>query len=279
MNVLHCGQYRLPLEKPLVMGIVNLTPDSFSGDGLIGDVQGAIAHARAQFEAGAEILDIGAESTRPGALATPEDEELRRLLPVLKEITTWGVPISIDTYKPAVMRAALDAGAAMINDISGMVHPEALAAVAASDCAVCTMHMQGQPGTMQQSPYYTDVVAEVRAFLHDSVERCRRAGVEDARIILDPGFGFGKTLEHNLALFAALTATGFDNLPILVGVSRKTMIGAITGRSVEQRMPGSVAAALIAAQKGAKILRVHDVAATKDALAVWRAIETGGCSD
>jgi dihydropteroate synthase len=279
MNVLHCGQYRLPLEKPLVMGIVNLTPDSFSGDGLIGDVQGAIAHARAQFEAGAEILDIGAESTRPGALATPEDEELRRLLPVLKEITTWGVPISIDTYKPAVMRAALDAGATMINDISGMVHPEALAAVAASDCAVCTMHMQGQPGTMQQSPYYTDVVAEVRAFLHDSVERCRRAGVEDARIILDPGFGFGKTLEHNLALFAALTATGFDNLPILVGVSRKTMIGAITGRSVEQRMPGSVAAALIAAQKGAKILRVHDVAATKDALAVWRAIETGGCSD
>lgn len=279
MNVLHCGQYRLPLEKPLVMGIVNLTPDSFSGDGLIGDVQGAIAHARAQFEAGAEILDIGAESTRPGALATPEDEELRRLLPVLKEITTWGVPISIDTYKPAVMRAALDAGATMINDISGMVHPEALAAVAASDCAVCTMHMQGQPGTMQQSPYYTDVVAEVRAFLHDSVERCRRAGVEDARIILDPGFGFGKTLEHNLALFAALTATGFDNLPILVGVSRKTMIGAITGRSVEQRMPGSVAAALIAAQKGAKILRVHDVAATKDALAVWRAIEMGGCSD
>ena len=279
MNVLHCGQYRLSLEKPLVMGIVNLTPDSFSGDGLVGDLQRAIAHAQAQFEAGAEILDVGAESTRPGALATPEDEELRRLLPVLKEITTWGVPISIDTYKPAVMRAALDAGATMINDISGMAHPEALAAVAASDCGVCTMHMQGQPGTMQQSPYYADVVTEVREFLHDSVERCRRVGVADERLVLDPGFGFGKTLEHNLALFSALTATGFDDLPILVGVSRKTLIGAITGRSVEQRMPGSVAAALIAAQKGAKILRVHDVAATKDALAVWRAIEMGGCCD
>ncbi len=257
------------------MGIVNLTPDSFSGDGLVGDVERAILHARQQYEAGSDILDIGAESSRPGAIPTPEDEELRRLLPVLKEITTWGIPVSVDTYKPAVMRAALAAGAAMINDITGMVRPEAVAAVAASDCAVCVMHMQGDPDTMQQAPAYRDVVGEVRNFLMAAVVRCRQAGIEDQRLVLDPGFGFGKSLEHNLALFRALGATGCDGLPILVGVSRKSMLGAITGRPVDQRLVASVAAALMAAQKGAKILRVHDVAATRDALAVWSAIEQG----
>lgn len=258
-----------------MMGIVNLTPDSFSGDGLVGDVERAILHARQQYEAGSDILDIGAESSRPGAIPTPEDEELRRLLPVLKEITTWGVPVSVDTYKPAVMRAALAAGATMINDITGMVHPEALAAVAASDCAVCVMHMQGDPDTMQQAPAYRDVVSEVHNFLAAATARCRRAGIEDRRLVLDPGFGFGKSLGHNLALFRALSATGCDGLPILVGVSRKSMLGAITGRPVDQRLAASVAAALMAAQKGAKILRVHDVAATRDALAVWSAIEQG----
>lgn len=257
------------------MGIVNLTPDSFSGDGLVGDVERAILHARQQYEAGSDILDIGAESSRPGAIPTPEDEELRRLLPVLKEITTWGIPVSVDTYKPAVMRAALAAGATMINDITGMVHPEALAAVAASDCAVCVMHMQGDPDTMQHAPAYRDVVGEVRKFLAAAAARCRQAGIEDQRLVLDPGFGFGKSLEHNLALFRALSATGCDELPILVGVSRKSMLGAITGRPVDQRLAASVAAALMAAQKGAKILRVHDVAATRDALAVWSAIEQG----
>lgn len=257
------------------MGIVNLTPDSFSGDGLVGDVERAILHARQQYEAGSDILDIGAESSRPGAIPTPEDEELRRLLPVLKEITTWGIPVSVDTYKPAVMRAALAAGATMINDITGMVHPEALAAVAASDCAVCVMHMQGDPDTMQHAPVYRDVVSEVRNFLVAATARCRRAGIEDQRLVIDPGFGFGKSLEHNLALFRALGATGCDELPILVGVSRKSMLGAITGRPVDQRLAASVAAALMAAQKGAKILRVHDVAATRDALAVWSAIEQG----
>lgn len=257
------------------MGIVNLTPDSFSGDGLVGDVDRAIAHAREQFEAGADILDIGAESSRPGAIPTPEGEELRRLLPVLREITTWGVPVSVDTYKPAVMRAALAAGATMINDITGMIHPDALAAVADSECAVCVMHMQGEPGTMQQAPAYDDVVAEVRGFLAAAVARCRAVGVAEDRLVVDPGFGFGKTLDHNLALFRALTVAFGRDLPVLVGVSRKTMLGAITGRPVEQRLAASVAAALLAAQKGAKILRVHDVAATRDALAVWAAIEQG----
>lgn len=275
MTNLRCGQFLLSLDRPLLMGIVNLTPDSFSGDGLVGDVEGGIRHARMQLEAGADLLDIGAESSRPGAIPTPEDEELRRLIPVLREVTTWGVPVSVDTYKPAVMRAALAAGATMINDISGMVHSEAISAVAASDCAICIMHMQGEPGTMQSAPEYLDVVAEVRGFLSLAVDRCRRAGIADERMVLDPGFGFGKALQHNLALFRELATIGIDRLPLLVGVSRKTMLGAITGQPVEQRMAASVAAALIAAQKGAKILRVHDVAATRDALAVWAAIEQG----
>lgn len=257
------------------MGIVNLTPDSFSGDGLVGDVDRAIEHARQQFEAGSHILDVGAESSRPGAIPTPENEELRRLIPVLEEISTWGIPVSVDTYKPVVMRAALAAGATMINDIAGMADPDAISAVAATDCAICVMHMQGRPGTMQQAPYYQDVIAEVHDFLLLAVERCRRAGIIDSRIVLDPGFGFGKTLDHNLALFRALTAAGCHDLPMLVGVSRKSMLGAITTRPVEQRQAASVAAALIAVQKGAKILRVHDVAATRDALAVWDAIEKG----
>ena len=275
MSLLRCGAYRLPLDRPLVMGIVNLTPDSFSGDGTGADVALAIAHARRQLEAGADILDIGAESSRPGALPTPEDEELRRLVPVLREICNWGVPVSVDTYKPAVMREALKAGAAMINDITALADPAALAVVVESDCAVCLMHMRGEPRTMQQAPDYEDVVGEVRTFLASRVALCRAAGIADDRIVLDPGFGFGKTLDHNLALFRALTATAGDGLPLLVGVSRKSMLGAITGRPVERRLAASVAAALLAARNGAKILRVHDVAETRDALAVLAAVEQG----
>lgn len=278
MSTLQCGPYRLSLDRPLLMGIVNLTPDSFSGDGLVGHVDDAIRHARQQLEAGSDILDIGAESSRPGAVPTPEDEELRRLIPVLREITTWGVPVSVDTYKPAVMRAALEAGASMINDITGMARQGALDAVAGGNCAVCVMHMQGEPGTMQQAPNYDDVVGEVRAFLDGCVARCRAAGIARDRLVIDPGFGFGKTLRHNLALFRALPDGALGDLPLLVGVSRKSMLGAITGRPVEQRLASSVAAALMAAQKGAKILRVHDVAATRDALAVWSAIEQGESS-
>jgi dihydropteroate synthase len=275
MLELHCGRFQLSVERPLIMGIVNLTPDSFSGDGTGTDVERAIQLARRQFENGADILDIGAESSRPGAIQTPEDEEMRRLVPVLREIVDWGMPVSVDTYKPAVMRAALDAGAAMINDISALRHPGALAAVAASDCAVCLMHMQGEPGTMQVAPHYHDVVGEVRDFLAERVACCRDAGIDAGRLVLDPGFGFGKTLDHNLALFRALTATGCDDLPLLVGISRKSMLGAITGQSVERRVAASVAAAVLAARKGAKILRVHDVEETRDALAVLSAFETG----
>lgn len=259
------------------MGIVNLTPDSFSSDGLGRDLEGAVAHARRQFEAGADILDIGAESSRPGAIPTPEDEELRRLLPLLERIAGWGVPISVDTYKPAVMRAALAAGATMINDIAGLRYPGALEAVGDSDCAICLMHMLGEPGTMQQAPGYRDVVAEVSAYLDEKTALCRTAGVAAERIVLDPGFGFGKTLEHNLALFRALPHFAEAGYPLLVGVSRKTMLGAISGRPVEQRQAASVAAAMLAAQKGAKILRVHDVAATVDALRVLAAIDEGKC--
>lgn len=275
MSDLHCGGFRLPLDRPLIMGIVNLTPDSFSGDGMGSNVDRAIRHARHQLDSGADILDIGAESSRPGAIPTPEDEELRRLLPVLREMVGWGVPVSVDTYKPAVMRAALAEGAAMINDINALRHPDAMAAVAASDCAVCLMHMQGEPGTMQNAPAYSDVVREVREFLDARAAAARAVGIDERRLILDPGFGFGKSLQHNLALFRALTATGVEDLPILVGVSRKSMLGAITGRSVDQRLAASIAAATLAALKGAKILRVHDVAETSDALAVLGAIEEG----
>ena len=275
MSILLCGSHRLSLARPLLMGIINLTPDSFSGDGLVGNVDRAIEHARQQLDAGSDILDVGAESSRPGAIPASESEELQRLIPVLKEITTWGVPVSVDTYKPAVMRAALAAGAAMINDITGMTDPEAIAAVSASDCAICLMHMQGQPGTMQQAPHYENVVGEVRDFLAQAVDRCGQAGIRYGRLVLDPGFGFGKSQDQNLAIFRSLTAVVSHDLPLLVGISRKSMLGAITARPVEQRQAASVAAALLAAQKGAKILRVHDVAATKDALAIWAAIEQG----
>ena len=275
MSILHCGRFRLSLERPLIMGIVNLTPDSSSGDGTGTDGDRALRLARRPFEAGADILDIGAESSRPGAIQTPEDEELRRLLPVLREIVDWGVPLSVDTYKPAVMRAALDAGAAMINDISALRHSGALAAVAGSDCAICLMHMQGEPGTMQVAPHYDDVVREVRDFLAERVACCREAGIDANRLVLDPGFGFGKSLEHNLALFRSLTATASDDLPLLVGVSRKSMLGTITGQPVGRRVAASIAAAVLAVRNGAKILRVHDVEETRDALAVLAALETG----
>ena len=275
MQNLQCGKYQLALNRPLVMGIVNLTPDSFSGDGLVGDADRAIARARQQLDAGSDILDLGAESSRPGAIPTPEAEELARLLPVLEEVTRWGVPVSVDTYKPRVMLSALRAGASMINDISGMSNPEALAIVSASDCAVCVMHMQGSPGSMQLAPSYVDVLSEVREYLMAAVARCTAAGVALERLIVDPGFGFGKTLEHNLALFFGLTAINDGQLPVLAGLSRKSMLGAITGRSVEQRSAASIAAAMLAAQKGAKILRVHDVAQTRDALAVLAAVERG----
>lgn len=273
LNRLRCGDFVLPLDRPLVMGIVNLTPDSFSGDGAAGNSQAAIDQAHRQLAAGADLLDLGAESSRPGATPTPIDEELRRLTPVLSALRDCSVPISVDTYKPEVMRAALDLGATMINDIYALRMPGALAVTASNNCAVCLMHMQGQPLTMQQQPHYADVVAEVQGFLAERVVAAVQAGIGRDRLLLDPGFGFGKTLEHNLTLFRALDSfAGFD-LPLLVGVSRKSMLGGITGRPLEQRFAASVSAALLAAQRGARILRVHDVAETRDALAVWHAVD------
>ena len=269
---LHCGKFDLSLDRPLVMGIVNLTPDSFSGDGLATSSAQAIAHARAQIAAGADMLDLGAESSRPGAIPTPLDEELNRLLPVMEALAGCGVPISVDTYKPEVMRAALAAGAAMINDIYALRMPGAVEALADADCAVCLMHMQGEPLTMQKAPAYGDVVVEVRDFLAGRVAVLEAAGIARERIVLDPGFGFGKTLEHNLELLRHLPDTTVSGLPILAGLSRKSMLGGITGRSVEERLPASLAAAVIALAGGARILRVHDVAATRDALAVWSAV-------
>ncbi|MBW7903697.1 MAG: dihydropteroate synthase [Rhodocyclaceae bacterium] len=269
---LHCGKFTLDLARPLVMGIVNLTPDSFSGDGLADGTARAVAHARAQIAAGADMIDLGAESSRPGATPTPLDEELRRLLPVLEELAGCGVPISVDTYKPAVMRAALVAGASMINDIYALRMPGAVEAVAGSDCGVCLMHMQGEPLTMQQAPAYDDLLGEVRQFLADRVAALAAAGVAPSRIVLDPGFGFGKSLVHNLDLLRRLPAATPPGLPVLAGLSRKSMLGQITGRPVGERLPASVAAALLAVEGGARILRVHDVAATRDALAVWSAV-------
>ena len=255
------------------MGIVNLSDDSFSGDGCAGDVVRAVAQARRLIDEGADLLDLGAESSRPGATPVAVERELARLLPVLERLQPLGIPLSVDTVKAPVMRAVLAAGAAMINDIRALTVPDALAAVADSHAAVCLMHMQGAPATMQQEPTYTDVVGEVLAYLTQRVAALTRAGIERSRIVIDPGFGFGKTLEHNLTLLRELPRFAALGLPVLAGLSRKSMLGSITGRPVDQRLHASVAAALLAAQRGAKILRVHDVAATRDALCLLAALE------
>ena len=256
------------------MGVVNVTPDSFSDGGRFLEPAAAIAHAQQLIEEGADILDLGAESSRPGAAAVVSaEEELRRLLPVLRGLRDAPVPLSIDTIKPEVMRAVLAEGAAMINDINALRAPGAIAAVAASDAAVCLMHMQGTPGTMQQSPSYGDVVVEVKTFLQQRVDAVRAAGIALERISVDPGFGFGKTLEHNLELLRHLREFAALGVPLLAGWSRKSSLGQITGKPAGERLAASIAAALIAAQNGAAILRVHDVAATRDALMVLAAVE------
>ncbi|MDO9468484.1 MAG: dihydropteroate synthase [Thiobacillus sp.] len=273
MPVLHAGTHRLSLARPLVMGIVNVTPDSFSDGGCLGDAQAAIRHALKLQKAGADILDVGGESTRPGAAAVPADEEMRRVLPVIEALADRGCVVSVDTMKPEVMRAALAAGAAMVNDVMALRAPGALDAVAASDAAVCLMHMQGAPRTMQQAPSYADVVDEVKQFLQARVAACEAAGIDHARMVIDPGFGFGKTLAHNLALLRHLAHLAESGLPVLAGLSRKSMLGTLTGRSVDEREFAGVAAHLMAVARGAKMLRVHNVAAMRDALAIWNAVE------
>lgn len=272
-KLLSCGRFQLDLSRPLVMGIVNLTDDSFSGDGLRAQVDAAVAQGMRLVEEGADILDLGAESSRPGAVPVPARQELERLLPVIAALRDLGVPLSVDTVKPEVMRAALAAGADMINDIAALQAPGALAAVAASPAAICLMHMQGQPRGMQTDPRYGDVVTEVVDFLAERVAACASVGIARERIVIDPGFGFGKTLAHNLALLRHLDRLVDSGLPVLAGTSRKSMLGQITGRPVGQRVHASVAAALLAVQRGAALVRVHDVAATRDALAVLQTIE------
>ena len=256
----------------MVMGIINVTPDSFSDGGKNLALDAGIAHARQLVAEGADMLDIGGESTRPGAAPVSLEDELARLLPLIEALRECGVPLSVDTFKPAVMRAVLDAGADMINDIYGFRQPGAIEAVAQGASGLCLMHMQGEPRTMQQAPAYGDVVGDVTAFLREHAERLVAAGVARERICLDPGFGFGKTTAHNYQLMRSLPTIGALGYPLLIGVSRKTMIGAVTGRPVGERVAGSVAAALAAVERGAAIVRVHDVAATVDALKVWQAV-------
>lgn len=255
------------------MGIVNLTDDSFSGDGLRGQAENAIAQGLRMVDDGADLLDLGAESSRPGSEPVSQQQELERLLPVIGGLRDCGVPLSVDTVKPVIMSAALAAGADMINDIFALQAPGALEAVSVSNAAVCLMHMQGEPRTMQSGPRYADVVAEVAGFLDDRVTACTAAGIKKNRIVIDPGFGFGKTLAHNLALLRHLDRLARSGLPVLAGLSRKSMFGLITGRPVGARLPASIAAAVLAVQRGAAIVRVHDTAATRDALSVLRAIE------
>lgn len=271
MNLV-CGRFRFSLDRPLVMGVVNVTPDSLSDGGRYLDSSQAIAQGLRLREEGADLLDIGGESTRPGALPVGAQEEMDRVLPVLEGLKDCGAALSVDTMKPEVMRAALAAGADMINDVKALEAPGALEAVAASGCGLTLMHMRGEPRTMQADPRYGAVTAEVAAYLAQRLDAARLAGVARERLVIDPGFGFGKTLDHNLALFRHLGELA-RHAPVLVGVSRKSMLGAITGRPVERRQAASVAAALLAVQSGAAILRVHDVAETVDALKVWQAVQ------
>lgn len=277
---LRLGRYRFAWSenrRPLVMGVLNLTPDSFSDGGRFQHPAAAISHAERMIADGVDIIDVGGESSRPGAQPLPIEEELRRIMPVLRALRDCGKPLSVDTCKPEVMRAAIDAGADMINDINGFRVHDALPAIKESDCGLCIMHMQGEPGTMQVDPRYEDVVAEVTTFLRQRVDEFMQADIARERLCVDPGFGFGKTLEHNLVLLSRLGDIGHAlELPVLAGLSRKSTIGAITGRPVEERLAGSIAAALAAVARGANIIRAHDVAETVDALKVWQAVFSTG---
>jgi len=273
---LQCGRFTLSFERPLVMGILNVTPDSFSDGGSYIAQGDALRQAERMLLDGADLIDIGGESTRPGAPPVALDDELARVIPLIEQLRGANVPLSIDTYKPEVMGAALAAGADMINDIWAFRMPGAIDAVRDSACALCAMHMLGEPRTMQVGePVYRDVVADVRAFLVERTEALLQAGVARQRLVVDPGFGFGKTVEHNYTLLAHLPETapgGTAPLPMLAGISRKSMLGAVTGRTVAgERVAASIAAAVCAAERGASIIRVHDVAQTVDALKIWSA--------
>ncbi len=271
--MMQCGRFELNLERPLVMGILNVTPDSFSdGTGEL-SIQRAIERAYKMVEEGADMIDIGGESTRPGAEPVSLEEEIDRVLPVVQALQDTGVPLSVDTFKPQVMRAALASGADMINDINAFRAPGAIEAVVNSDCGLCLMHMQGEPRTMQLAPKYDDVVCEVTDFLTQRVEVLEQAGVAPQRVVLDPGFGFGKTVGQNYTMLRQLDTMQVKGYPWLLGLSRKSMLGHVVGREPRERVAASLAAALYGLEKGAHILRVHDVAETVDAVKVWRTIK------
>lgn len=266
------GRFNFPTSRALVMGILNATPDSFSDGGQFAALDYAITHAEQMIRDGADIIDIGGESSRPGAPPVGLDEELRRVMPVIFALRDCGKAISVDTYKPEVMREAVLAGVDMINDINGFRAPGAIEAVKDSDCALCVMHMLNNPTTMQAQPEYNDVVREVTAFLAERIAVLTAAGIDKERLWIDPGFGFGKTVDHNYALLKAGKQMVAElGVPLLAGLSRKSMIGAVTGKPVEQRLAGSIGGALAAVAHGAQIVRVHDVAETVDALKVWQA--------
>ena len=273
MSVLYCGNYRIDCDRPVIMAIINITPDSFSGDGLSGTtIDDVLRKADAAIADGASILDVGGESTRPGAATVSVDEEISRVVPIVRALCRFDVPVSVDTTKAPVMMAAIEAGASMINDINAFRGAGAIDAVAGANVGVCVMHMQGEPGTMQSAPSYVSVVDEVELFLAERVNALVAAGISRQRVCVDPGFGFGKRIEHNLALLRRLDTFVEGGLPVLVGMSRKSMIGEITGKPVADRMVGSAVAAVMAVELGARIVRVHDVSATHDALRIWESV-------
>lgn len=276
MRFLACGPRRLPLDRPLVMGIVNVTADSFSDGGRFLETGRAVDHGLALAAEGADIVDVGGESTRPGAEPVSLDEELTRVVPVVEALARQGLVVSVDTMKPGVMRAAVAAGAVLVNDVNGFRAEGAVEALAEGTAAACIMHMQGTPATMQADPQYGDVVKEVGRFLAARAEALEAAGIGRERILVDPGFGFGKTTAHNLALLRNLRHLATLGWPLLAGLSRKRLIGEITGRPLDDRVAGSVAAALVAVQNGAALVRVHDVKPTVDALKVWAAVARPG---
>jgi len=270
---LHCGQFILDLTSPRVMGILNVTPDSFSDGGHYSQTDIAVTQAYKFIEEGADIIDIGGESTRPNAEPVSLQEELDRVIPVIESLASKvDIPISIDTYKPAVMRAAIAAGASIVNDVKALQEAAAIEAVANADVAVCLMHMQGEPQNMQDDPHYDDVVKDVVTFLLDRVAICEQAGIQKNRLLIDPGFGFGKTRIHNITLIQQLNTLVNTGYPVLVGLSRKSVLGQMTGNDIDARLYASVSAAVVSAMNGAKILRVHDVKATVEALKVVTAI-------
>lgn len=268
-----CGNKTLDLSRPRIMGIVNVTPDSFSDGGQYASVSAAVHHARELIDAGADIIDIGGESTRPGATAVTIDEELGRVIPVISALQGCAAVISVDTRHPQVMQAALDAGVEMINDVNALQAPGALEVALGSGAGICLMHMQGEPATMQQAIYFNDVVQDVYTFLQHRIAMLTTAGIARERVVIDPGFGFGKSLQHNLQLLKHLARFATLNQPVLVGLSRKSMLGKLTGRHVNDREAAGMAANLYALEQGAHIFRVHEVAGFRDALKVRQAIE------